>query len=282
MIQEEPGDEAAAKRVLEAGAELTGGVSGAVVGLLIGGPAGAVGGAIAGPALVSGLKEVARRYLSHREEARIGGAYLAAASGVQERLEAGQEVRSDGFFTSDNGDRSDGEEIIEGVLLAAQREHQERKVQYLGYLLANVSFESTINAYLANWAIETARELTWAQLVLLSAVGRKDGPRLPDIEIGVGASSWNSWGIHRQLANLGYAQREMIHGKSRKTERLGLTKINLSLTEQELSTAGDLIFGLMWLDRIPVEDVRGVLASLEQADPKEAEALEDEAALDSD
>jgi hypothetical protein len=275
VIEEPEEDERPAKRVLEAGAELTGSVTGAVAGMLLAGPLGAVGGAIAGPVLASGLKEVARRYLSHREEARIGGAFLAAATGVEERLAAGEKVRTDGFFTSSDGGRSDGDEIIEGVLLAAQREHQERKVEYLGYLLANVSFESDIDPFLANWAIDDARELTWAQLVLLSAVGRTEGPPLPDVEIGTAATSWTSWGIHRQLANLGYAQREMIHGTRKETDRLKLAPINMRLREQVLSPAGSLLFQLMWLDRIPEAEVREVLSALEEAGPADGDDVVD-------
>lgn len=62
---------------------------------------------------------------------------------------------------------------MEGVLLAAQRSYEERKVEFFGYLMANVCFENEVDAYLANWTIRTAQELTWAQLVMLAALGRK-------------------------------------------------------------------------------------------------------------
>jgi len=253
----------AASRVLGAGADVTGSVAGAIAGLLLAGPPGAVGGAVAGPLLASVLREITHRILSHREDARVGGAFRAAAAGLQERLDQGDEVRDDGFFASRPDRRSDAEEIIEGVLLAAQRGHEERKVEFLGYMLANLCFESEVDANLANWTIKTAQELTWAQLVLLSAIGRSDRPTLPAVEIGTNADGWGSWGIHAQLADLGYARREMIQAKADETPRLGLKMPNTRLGEQELSTAGTLLFQLMWLERIPQADVMDVLGVLQ-------------------
>lgn len=187
---------------------MTGSIAGAVAGMLLAGPPGAVGGAVAGPILASVLREMTHRILSHREDARVGGAFRAATARLQERLEAGDEVRDDGFFASKPGRRSDAEEIIEGVLLAVQRGHEERKVEFLGYLLANLCFESEVDAYLANWTIRTAQELTWAQFVLLSALGRTERPTLPVVEIGTGAAGWRTWGIHEQLSSRVRAPRD--------------------------------------------------------------------------
>lgn len=94
---------------------------GAGVGLFLAGPPGAVGGAVAGPLVASVLRDLAHRILSHREDARVGGAVLAGVARLQERFDAGDQVRNDDFLASMPGRRSDGEEIIEGVLLAAQR-----------------------------------------------------------------------------------------------------------------------------------------------------------------
>lgn len=81
----------------------------------------------AGSMITAGLREVTRRVLSRREEARAGGAFLAAAEALEERQDAGQQLRDDGFFVRSNG-RADADEVVEGVLLAAQRSYEERKV----------------------------------------------------------------------------------------------------------------------------------------------------------
>ena len=233
---------------------------GAGVGLFLAGPPGAVGGAVAGPLVASVLRDLTHRFLSHREDARVGGAVLVGVARLQERIDAGDQVRNDGFLASMPGRRSDGEGIIEGVLLAAQRDHEERKVEFLGYLLANVCFESEVDSYLANWTIKIAQELTWAQLVMLSAVGRSDRPYLSNVEISTGVSEARFWGIHEQWADLGWARREMILPRSGKTPRSGPIR---SLADYKLMTGGALLFQLMCLERIPLADVTEIFALLQ-------------------
>ncbi len=246
---------------------MTGLSLGAAAGLLVAGPDGAIGGVAAGSVLASGLKEVAHRVLSRREQARVGGAFRSAATGFTQRIDAGDTVRDDGFFTSRPARRAKGKEIVEGILLAAQREHEERKVEFLGYLMANVCFESEVDDYLANWSIKTAQELTWGQFVLLSAFGRPDRSTIPTVKIGNGTGRWRSWGIHQQIADLGWGHREMILAKPEATPRLALSVPNLKLDEQQLSGGGSLLFHLMWLDRIPQSDVADVLAALQTPSP---------------
>lgn len=210
--------------------------------------------------MAAGLKEVLRRSLSRREQARVGGAFHAAAEALRERQDAGDRIRGDNFFRHDDG-RSDADEMFEGVLLAAQRSYEERKVPYIGYLMANLCFEKQVDGYLANWAINTAHDLTWAQFVLLSAVGRADTP-LPAVVIQDRPQSWVAWGVHEQLADLGYARRGMIYAPLGETEHLGLSFPHVALPDQKLSRAGLLLYQLLWLDRVPKVSVLHVLTQL--------------------
>jgi hypothetical protein len=124
--------------------------------------------------------------LSKREQARVGAAFHFAAVAMQERLDAGGNYRTDGFFTDNASHRSPAAEVAEGVLVAAQRQHEERKVEFYGYLLANIAFQEEVDRQLANWLIRTADSLTWAQLCLLSAIAQKDQVQLPAVAIGSG------------------------------------------------------------------------------------------------
>ena len=67
-----------------------------------------------GPTFAAGLKEVARRVLSRREEVRIGGAARCAWELITERLDAGDTLRGDGFFGTANPGQSSASEIFEG------------------------------------------------------------------------------------------------------------------------------------------------------------------------
>jgi hypothetical protein len=59
------------------------------------------------------------------------------------------------------------------VLITAKRQHEERKVEFMGYLLANVAFHAEIDEHLANWLIRMIDELSWMQLCLLSVVAKR-------------------------------------------------------------------------------------------------------------
>lgn len=255
----------AAERLWDSGAELAGSVSGAALGAVLGGMASAGAGSLIGIA----IQEFAHRRLSQREQVRIGGTLKFVAAALKEHFDADHEVRSDGFFSVPEDGRPPAEEILEGVLLTAQREHEERKIEYLGYLVANLAFESTMDFYLGNWAIKTAGELTWVQLVLLALIGDEENrSMLPEVEIKSNTQSWNSFGIHEQLADLGYGHRGLIYGPSLKTPNLGLVKPNTRLHEQKLGHGGLLLNHLMWLDRIPSFSRLAVLKSLTEPAPK--------------
>ena len=165
-------------KFLDAGCNIVGAGAGGTIGLLLGGPAGAVVGGAGGAAISESLRlvgqEFSKRFLTKREEARAGGVLVIAAAEIQKRLENGDEIRQDGFFDQEQTDRSDADEVVENIVLKCQREPQEKKIRFMGYLIANLSFDSTTSADLAHQIINVADELTYRQLCLLRiAVGAK-------------------------------------------------------------------------------------------------------------
>jgi hypothetical protein len=158
------------------GAQDVGGATvGVAAGALFGGGSGALVGAAVGAAVPNALRyaaaEISRRLLGPREQLRVVSALDAAAEAIEERLKRGEVPRSDGFFKSAPDGRSPGEEVAEGVLLAAQPEHEERKVQYMGRLLAGIAFDPTISRADANLLVRTAERLSFRQTLLLQYFG---------------------------------------------------------------------------------------------------------------
>lgn len=254
----------AAQRLWDSGSVLAGSVSGAALGSAIGN----IASAGAGSLIEIAIQEFAHRRLSQREQVRIGAALKFVAAALKEHLDAGHEVRSDGFFLVPEDGRPLAEEILEGVLLTAQRGYEERKIEYLGYLAANLAFQPNMDPYLGNWAIKAAGELTWVQLVLLALIGDEESrDRLPEIEIGRNPPSWNSLGIHEQLADLGYGRRSLIYGGPRETPNYKFLSPDSRLREQNLARGGLLLHNLMWLDRIPSFSRLAVLKSLAEHAP---------------
>ncbi len=58
--------------------------------------------------------------------------------------------------------------MFEGVVLAAQREAEEKKVRLYGNLLANLAFDQSTSRSQANFLIRLGEDLSYRQLCLLS------------------------------------------------------------------------------------------------------------------
>ena len=158
-------------RLIQGGAEIAGGAIGGALGFLAAGPAGAAalgaGGAGAAMAFKRIGLEVSERLLGPRERVRLGGVLALAAARIHQRVEGGEMVRQDGFFERSDDGRTDGEEVVENLLMKAQREPEERKLPYMSKLLANIAFDVSIGSELAHQLIKVAEQLTYRQLCLL-------------------------------------------------------------------------------------------------------------------
>ena len=158
--------------IVETGTDIAGATTGAAFGLLIGGPSGALMGAAAGPAAARTLRGLAvefrERVLGPREEVRVGATISFASAKIKEKLENGEQPRQDDFFTDAQDDRATAKEVFEGVVLAAQREAEEKKVQLYGNLLANLAFDQNIDRGQANFLIRLGEDFSYRQLCLMS------------------------------------------------------------------------------------------------------------------
>ena len=195
MSQDNSDKDGKIKRLITSGAEIAGGALGGALGFLAAGPAGAAacgaGGAAAAIALKHIGSEVSERVLAPREEMRAGGVLAIAASNIHHRVKSGEKLRTDNFFTnSPSGNRSDAEEIAESVILKAQKEPEEKKIPFLGNLLSNISFDSTISVELGHQLIKTAEQLTYRQLCIIKLSVVSIQPKLREQDYR-GQSSFN-------------------------------------------------------------------------------------------
>jgi hypothetical protein len=261
-------EQALVTRVVESGAELTGSIGGVAIGLLAGGSGGAIAGAAAGPVIVRVIKDVASRILSHREQVRVGASLEYGISRIQERLDAGDRLRDDGFFSvNTSSSRSDADEIIEGVLLAAQRSYEERKVRFLGYLIANISFEPIVDRGLANHLIKLSETLSYRQLCLLSLVSQHERFELPGEDQRIRDQiPWSVWSITRDLAALGFGELEIVGeivtSEPRKTARPRLASPNPAPSALRPVREGVLLVELMDLRSVDDADLEETLSGL--------------------
>ena len=131
-------------------------------------------GFLAGPAgvIVSGTlkgigKDIKERQLSLREDFRVGKVLAITALEIHQRIENGESLRDDGFFDKKPTSRSDAKEVAEAIMLKCQREPQEKKIEYMGYLLASIAFDPNISADMGQQLVKSAEELTYRQFCIL-------------------------------------------------------------------------------------------------------------------
>ena len=235
-------------------AEIVGGGLGSVLGFLAGDPTAAafagVGGAAAARILKNIGQEFSNRQLSPREDYRIGKALAIAALEIHQRLEKGESLRDDGFFDKKPTGRSEAEEIAEAIMLKCQREPQEKKIPYMGFLKASIGFDSNISTDMGHQLIKAAEELTYRQLCILklAVVKNKFGLRAADYR--------NHERFSKDLYSVLYDckdlhDREYIHFDG----EIGFGLTNTKPGSMTLQAIGSDLFNLMKLSSIPDEDI---------------------------
>jgi hypothetical protein len=156
-------------------AKVLGGMIGGGTALLTANPVlGAVVGASVAHTLETVGKEVIERHLTSRQEARVGRAIAIAYGKLVEHERGGRCVRNDDFFSPSDGDRADGAEVTEAALQAAMNSAEERKVDFIASLLANVATSSEIGAQTAHLLIDQAQRLTFRSYILLEIASDVD------------------------------------------------------------------------------------------------------------
>lgn len=203
-----------------------------------------VGGAMVGEALAVTGEDILQRALSARQEDRVATVIERAQLEVERRLNAGLVLRSDGIF---NGPTPEAEEIIEGTLLAARDEHQQKKLPYMANLIANFAFASDVTPEAANLALNDAESLSWLDLCVMAMVDRRE--EFPNLDRTIEETDgslafWVVWVSLRELGTRGFVISKSFDGPEMRPTRV-------------LTQRGELVSRLMDLDAIPRSEVAG-------------------------
>jgi len=266
------GEDEGIKSLVKAGSEMTGGAIGAVIGFLFAGPDGAAIGGASAPLLTRGIIEIgndiAERFLSEREKIRIGEVIIFAAKKILEKLAAGEKLRDDGFFEQPSTghpacaeiqtiERPPDKEVIEGFLLAVQREHEEKKLLFIGNLLANIFFYPSIDKAQVNLMIRISKSISYRQLCILSIFAhtedfelRKESYR-GHRNLGVKKIS-----LVQEIADLDTQGLLNCSGEA----LLGLSDVNPS--KMKIQGMGVLLYNLMELWDIDETDIDSIITLL--------------------
>jgi len=158
--------------IIDKGSEIGGSVTVATIGLVIAGPIGAIGGAAVGPLVALAFKkigtEISEKILSPREQARVGATYTLALEKISKSLQSGKNVRDDDFFIEQEKGRSKSETLLEGTLLKARNEYEEKKIKFYSNFLANLNFDDTISFEKGNTLLRILEQLSYRQIAILA------------------------------------------------------------------------------------------------------------------
>lgn len=169
--------------LIDRGTEITGSITGSIFGFLAAGIPGVMVGSVGGTVVAYTLQkigtEIANRVLGNREKVRVGATIVFTVNKIEENINKGMKIRNDDFFTNKINERSPADEICEGVLIASQREYQEKKIKFYANLLANIGFYSEIDRAQANRLIKLANHLSYRQLCILAILANKDKFKIP-------------------------------------------------------------------------------------------------------
>jgi hypothetical protein len=211
-------------------------------------------------ALRAAADDLAAGRLPARERARAGAALAFAVEHSVLLSRSERRVRTDGFFTERAGGRVAVREVLEGVVTAARRSVEERRIRHLGYLFAEVVVSPDLDAPLAARALRLAEACSWRQLALLAAVGRRDRAPLPLAPLDEEPRSWTAWGAREDVADL---QRSGLLDPPPAVPRPGGAVLpRLRPADLRLTRRGVLVHRLLALDFVRDDDVVAALADL--------------------
>ena len=255
------------KKLIELGANMLGAGGGAAVGSVLGGPTGAIAGAMYGPFLANTIyqvgNEISERHLSRREEERIGATIYLTVEKIQQNIDNGEQIRQD-WFDERAGERAAAEEIFEGTLLAAQREHEEKKLRYYGNLLANIAFHPEIDKAEANFLIRLAESISHRQMCLMAVFARKNefALRRTDFDYGqerkvIGQKDTALMMLLQEIDDL--ISKGVLNSFS---TMIGHKLLTVNPAKTDVQGLGSILYDLMELSQIDIRELREIVTML--------------------
>lgn len=278
-------DASRSRDALRTGGEATASALGAVLGS-VAGPEGSVAGAALAPVAARPLRwaldEFHARVLAPRERGRVEKAAWIIIEEMRAR-EAGDRPRDDGFFDDYEDRLSDAAELLEGTLLHAARQYEERKVRHIALLWPNIERDTTISAAHANHLLKVADRVTYRQLAILAFFAEAQRPRskweLAVIDLIGARSATGALPSRSLLAEmdelssfglLGVVQDGGLVAPVQAT--VGGGRFTASLLERtHLTPLGETLHQVLSLSLVPETELEAVLEAMNVVPPNSAE-----------
>jgi len=208
-----------------------------------------VGGPLAGIG-ISAITSALGNFMSSRGDERATSVFVRAANEIQQRVEAGEQLRTDGFFEASENGRSAAEETVEDLLRACRDEASERKLPYMSNMLCETAFDASVDLDMAHQAISIAERLTYRQLCIMQLAAAKNAYALrSDDYRGQGTFSAELYPVLQECADL--YQHGLVNFGGEVV--FGLTDVKP--VSMQLQGVGGVLHRLMRLHELPQPDI---------------------------
>ena len=195
------------------------------------------------------LTDFMSRMLSIREKTRVEKVLEDAIEKITTILEKGNiPLRDDDFWMENSSGVCDAKTILEGILLRARDEYEEKKLNYYSNLIAQMAFDHSWNYQRLNAMIRMFEQLSYRQLQLMALAQRKGKIETPQWIVKfkrtpISHSYYDLYCEVLQLSNLA-----LFHQPE--------ASITMGLGNQlALSPIGNSMADLMELSSIPQEEL---------------------------
>ena len=168
--------------------------------------------------------------------------------------------RNDGFF---DGERSDADEVIEGVLLTAMTTYQEKKIPYIANLLATIAC-GDVDVETAHLLVQQADSVSWLELKVLTIFYRVEEFPMPSIAPGDHPRTWPHYATRTAFNGINSPEgKGYIFYESRILEgELGLKLPHVKFDAVRLTNLGRLLAQGMDLVNVPTTELRETYEAL--------------------
>ncbi len=209
--------------------------------------------------LCKACTEIKDKTLSRREKIRSSVTAIYAISKIAKGIQEGNNIRNDDFFIEDYFERSNADELFEGIIISAQKEYEENKLQYYGNLFASIVFIKDISRSMVCQLMRLGQELSYSELCLLSIFGRKGEGEL----INLRKESYGSGSYDENLISVLTSINKLSSNSSIFSPTFGSLLVGITPNEIYLQGIGVALYTYMKLKEILEEDCKYFLELLE-------------------
>ena len=227
--------------------EIASGVITLAVGSLIPNP---IGAAVFDKVMHPIFADFMERLLSTNQKSRIEKVLEDAIYKIASRLEKNDIPSSnEEFWTEDSNRVSDAKVVLEGILLKARDEYEEKKLPYYSNLIAQMAFDPSWSYQRLNAMIRMFEQLSYRQLQLMALAMQKEEIDTPqwDVKFKRTPNSFAYYDLFCEVVNL--SNLALFHQPG------SLLQMGLG-DKQALSPIGKSMAELMELSTIPQDELK--------------------------